>query len=189
MPHGCLQQPPETPWGWRFEPESAQVSIRGQLERFRLQIETGDTLAQPADQSWLVCRREHRVAAVVADVGLVAAHRATRPIDLRINLGQYCSLVGEVRDDAGGYLFVGGRKASLVLEGLEQQGKAEPGGTPLVGQEVMFVGRERPVLGEFIRVPVLLHRLGSYTEGGLASLTRVVEHFAQYRNSEHSGVW
>ena len=48
------------------------------------------------------------------------------------------------------------RKAPLKLETLEQDGETEPSGAGLVAHQFALVGGERPVSGEFVRVPVLL---------------------------------
>jgi hypothetical protein len=48
-------------------------------------------------------------------------------------------------------------EAPIALEGFQQHGETEPGGAHLVAEQCALVQGECPVLGEFIRVPVLLH--------------------------------
>jgi pimeloyl-ACP methyl ester carboxylesterase len=83
--------------------------------------------------------------------------RARRP-EVTMATEWHAGLASEMHDDATGNVLAAVRKAPIELEGFEQNGETEPSGTRLVGEQFTLVGSQRPVLGEFIRVPVLLHR-------------------------------
>jgi hypothetical protein len=63
-----------------------------------------------------------------------------------------------MHDDAAGNFLAAIGEASIELEGFEQNGETEPGGARFVAEQFTLLGSQRPVLGEFIRVPVLLIR-------------------------------
>jgi integrase len=76
------------------------------------------------------------------------------------------------------------REAPLILKGFQQDGEGEPRRARLLAQQALFVVRERPMMGEFVRVPGLLHRIGSYTGGVVNDADGQAYYFAQRRNSE-----
>jgi hypothetical protein len=91
--------------------------------------------------------------------GLPRQGRAKEQIRSENRTEWHAGLASEMHDDATGNVLAAVRKAPIELEGFEQNGETEPSGTRLVGEQFTLVGSQRPVLGKFIRVPVLLHRI------------------------------
>jgi hypothetical protein len=62
-----------------------------------------------------------------------------------------------MRDDDGRDLPFMLGKAAGIVEGFQQEGKAEPGRPGLVRQQRQVIGQERPMLGELVGGPTALH--------------------------------
>jgi hypothetical protein len=121
------------------------------------------SFAQPGDQGGLVLGAEQAEAAVLANLGALVPLCALTPLPLGVRFRWHAGLSGEVGDDAAGNVLAAIREASIELESFEQDGEAEPGGARLVAEKFTLVRGEGPVLGEFFRVPVLLHARRSST--------------------------
>jgi len=62
-------------------------------------------------------------------------------------------------DDYGaGHLLPRSREAPVLPEDLEQHGKAQSGRAGLVGHQLQLVRPKRPLLSQFILVPLPLHQ-------------------------------
>jgi hypothetical protein len=83
-----------------------------------------------------------------ANLSALAALGTLAPFSLGVSLGRHAGLAGKMHDDAAGNVLAAIREASIELEGFKQDGEAEPGGARFVVE-----------LGEFVGVPVLLHRV------------------------------
>jgi hypothetical protein len=81
------------------------------------------------------------------------------PFLLEVCLRRYSGLAGEMGDYFGYNVFAVLWKAPLELKSLEQNGEAEPRSASFIAQHGALLSGERPVLGEFVRMPVLLHRI------------------------------
>jgi hypothetical protein len=95
--------------------------------------------------------------AVLANLGALVALGPLAPLPFGVRSRRHASLAGEVGHDAVGNVLTAIRKAPIELESFEQDGETEPGGACLIGKEIILVCGQRPMLGEFVRVPVLLH--------------------------------
>src|SRR5262249_44577210 len=79
------------------------------------------------------------------------------PLPLIIYVRRYTGLLSEVRDDVDRHILGTCREAPLVLENFQQHGKTESGRPGLVTEQGALVRRERPMLGQFVWVPLRLH--------------------------------
>src|SRR6516164_9646140 len=129
----------------------------GDLEGLRLGVGRHDSFAQPGDHGGFILGAEDPEATVFANLSALVALSSLAPLPLGVRLGRHACLTGEMRNDAAGNALAAIREAPIELEGFEQNGETEPSGTRLVGEQFAFVRGKRPVLGEFVGVPILLH--------------------------------
>jgi hypothetical protein len=95
---------------------------------------------------------------VFANTSALTALGPFAPLPFGVGLGRHSGLAGKMHHHAVGNVLALIGESSVELEGLKQDGEAEPGGARFVAEQFTLVGGERPVLGELVRVLVLLHR-------------------------------
>lgn len=161
------QAAPPLHGGW-LDPLRAQVPARHALERLGLGVDCRDAPAEPGEELRLIQGAERAEATVRPDLRAVVALRALAPLALRVHGGGHADLRGEVGDDAPRHVFPARRKAPFELEGFEEDSEPEPCRPDLVPEQGVLLCREGPVPREFVRVPVLLHRLLPGTAGDWA---------------------
>ena len=81
--------------------------------------------------------------------------RSLTPVLLEIDFRHHSNLFSHERDDATAYLVLPLGEASIELEGFQQYGKVEPGGSAFVAERIAFVRGQRPMLDQFSRAPIL----------------------------------
>jgi hypothetical protein len=106
---------------------------------------------------------DHLVPTVGTNLGAVAARRAAVSVHCGVRFHGYIHLLSQVHDDGYGHGVTPHREASLILKGFEQDGEGEPGGASLMAEQETLLVRKRPMLDEFVRMPVLLYRAFSST--------------------------
>ena len=145
----------------------------------RRRVGTTDVGTQPGDKVCLMGEREHVVPAVGTDVGTVAPCRAAIPVRRRVRGERHRHLRGEVPKHGHWHGIATERETPLVLKGFQQDGEGEPGCPRLLPEQAVVVVRERPMLGEFVRVPGLLHRACSSPGGMVNARQAQAYHFVQ----------
>jgi hypothetical protein len=98
-------------------------------------------------------------AAILPNLGALMALGSLTPFLLEICFQRYAGLAGQMGYDLGDNLFPIRWKAPLELKRLKQNGEAEPSSASFIPQQGALLAGECPVLGEFVWMPVLLHRL------------------------------
>src|SRR5262249_56268175 len=125
---------------------------------------------QPSNQGGGVLGTKVAEGAVRTNLGTLVALRTLAPLPLIVRVRRYTGLLGEIRNDGDSDVLPARWEAPLVLEDFQQHGKTEPGGAGLVPEQGALVRGERPVLGQFVRVPLRLHATlasgGSTLHGG-----------------------
>lgn len=130
------------------------MAICGDLERLRVGVEGCDSFAQPRNQGCFVLGAENTEAAVLTNLGPLVTLRALAPLLFGVRFLRRAGLSCEMCHDASGNVFAAIRKAPIELESFKQDGETEAGGAGLVADQFALFGGERPMLNEFVRVPV-----------------------------------
>lgn len=92
-----------------------------------------------------------------ADLGTMILDRAAGPVILEVGLVGDADLRGDVGDDGAGDLVAMAREPPFMLEVEEQDGEAQARGTVLAGQERVVAREQRPLLDQFIGLPLAFH--------------------------------
>src|ERR1700678_1749089 len=102
---------------------------------------------------------EELETAVLSNLGALMALGPLAPFLFEVCLRWHTGLVGQIENDRGYNFLAPLWKVPFELKRLEQYGEAEPGRAGFIAQQGALLAGERPVLGEFIWMPILLHRL------------------------------
>lgn len=94
---------------------------------------------------------------MLANLGPLVALGALTPLSVGVHSWRYADLAREMDNDTPGNVFPAAREAPIKFKSFEQNGETEASGPHLVAEEFVLIRRERPVMGKFVRVPVLLH--------------------------------
>ena len=115
-------------------------------------------LQEPDHQRFPILDVRLAEAEEAADLGAVVLDRAAAPVVPQVLLGRHAHLLGEMDDHRAGDLLPRPREAPVPPEHFEQHGEAQPCRACLVGQQRQLIRRQRPLLNQFILVPLPLHR-------------------------------
>src|SRR5512143_1502325 len=116
-----------------------------------------DIPPQPFHQSLGIGNRHAPESEGGANLFAIPLAAAARQVVLREGIRLDPELAGEVIPGGGGDLLPVAGKPTLQLKELQRDGEAEstPVGSP--GQQLPLFSGQRPVLGEFLLVPVSFH--------------------------------
>jgi hypothetical protein len=133
------------------------VSVSGDLQYFHIRVGRDHPFTQPFDQGPFVFAAEGVKAAVIAHLSPLEPLRSFTPALFEIDFRRDANLLSHKGDNAAGYVVLSLGEASAELEGLQQNGEVEPGGSAFVAEQISFIRGQRPMVGQFVRVSILLH--------------------------------
>src|SRR3954447_15072475 len=99
----------------------------------------------------------HRDLCINAYLHPMRFHGPTPPVHLAINIGGDVKLLGEMSDHDARNVLPSARKGTNELEILEQDRKGQLWCSQFANQKWLLLGQNRPMGGEFVRVPVTFH--------------------------------
>ena len=142
----------------RVNPLLLAPGVQGGDEGFLLPLLRHDLLTEPLDQRLLISERGLVNIQKRADGCAMGLDRAPFPVVGNNLLRDYSQLLGQMHDDDGRDVLFLSRKASFLLEILQQACCAKQIVIGLaVADQIKFFGREDPVFGQLFVGPVSLH--------------------------------
>jgi len=136
------------------------TGIEGGDESFLLPLLCQHLLAEPFDQRLFIGERGLVNLEKHADGRAMRLDRASFPVVRNDLLRDHPQLLGQMHDDDGGNVLLMYGKASLIVEILLQDSRAEQIVIGLaVADQVKFFGRKRPVFEQFFVGPLSFHTI------------------------------
>src|SRR5271157_74504 len=141
----------------RFDVQGSETFESLVAEMVGLLVVSQDVFDEPGDNRLAVFQRRLAESEERADLSAVVLDGATVPVVTHPLAGCDVDLASDVLDDDVGHVEPLPWETSLTLKELQQDGKAEARRAGLVDEQMPLAGRQGPVLGQLIGVPVALH--------------------------------
>jgi hypothetical protein len=141
----------------RFNPVPATPVENGFLKVLRLVIDGQDLSSEPSHELFGIVERSWAEAKEGADLGPVPLTAPTAEVIFGESISEEAELIGQVIQDRRGHLLTAAGKPAFDLNELEQDGKAHPAPVGPVSEQFALVVGQRPVLDEFLLIPMPFH--------------------------------